>query len=92
MTQKLLPTEQKARLALAIKKFRETGELTICEPCNCGEQIRHDNGGNYHGIVEIRRDGKTYVRIYSTCELVETPEWEYCKNPYHLISEYADWL
>lgn len=26
---------------------------TYCEPCNCGLQIRHHNGGNYHEIERI---------------------------------------
>ena len=24
-----------------------------CEPCNCGSQIRHNNGGNYHAVDQL---------------------------------------
>jgi len=24
-----------------------------CEPCNCGVQIRHNNGGNYHAVDRL---------------------------------------
>ena len=23
------------------------------EPCNCGDQVRHNNGGNYHRIARL---------------------------------------
>lgn len=31
----------------------ETIEL-YQEPCDCGSQVRHNNGGNYHEVVNVR--------------------------------------
>ena len=28
-----------------------------CEPCNCGLQIRHNNGGNYHAVGQLHLIG-----------------------------------
>ena len=28
-----------------------------CEPCNCGLQIRHNNGGNYHAVDQLHLIG-----------------------------------
>ena len=68
---KLLPSEQKERAEKAIKKFEKTGELSIFEPCNCGSHIRHNNGGNYHQLIFLKKDGeKNYIKRDTTCELV----------------------
>lgn len=92
-----LPTEKKEKVAKAMEEFNANKRLTIWEPCNCGSQIRHNNGGNYHQIIEIRRDGnKNYVKFDSTCELVADAEWQLLSKHYHnvrsLVLRYADWL
>ena len=28
-----------------------------CEPCNCGSQIRHNDGGNYHAVDRLHLFG-----------------------------------
>lgn len=33
--------------------IKKTVIETYCEPCNCGLQIRHHNGGNYHTIERL---------------------------------------
>jgi hypothetical protein len=89
----LLPSEQKERIEQAIIRFNETDKLSIFEPCDCGSRIRHNNGGNYHDEIYLRRDsGKAYVKYGTTCELVAPPEWDVCDNPETIIREYADWL
>jgi len=37
-----------------------TGSLILRERCNCGDQVRHNNGGNYHEIIEITSDSAGY--------------------------------
>jgi len=89
----LLPSEQKARAEEAIRQFREAGEVVICEPCDCGSHIRHNNGGNYHATIELKRDGEqVFVRYDTTCELTPPAEWEECTDPEGVIRENADWL
>jgi hypothetical protein len=89
----LLPSERNNRIEQAIKDFEETGRLVISEPCNCGSHIRHNNGGNYHQIIHLARDGdKVFVAFDSTCELVPSAEWEPCEDYRALITDYGDWL
>lgn len=90
---RLLPSEQEARTKAAIQEFQETSTLNICEPCDCGSHIRHNNGGNYHEIISLRRDsGQVFVMYDTTCELTPPAQWEVCTDPETIIREYADWL
>lgn len=80
---RLLPSEQRvAEIAageLAHQQLsRNDGSgIRLEEPCNCGSNISHNNGGNYHAIVTVvRDDGRYFIREDTTCELVDTPEWE----------------
>lgn len=52
----LLPNQQTAAQGKALRKFFDAEVLTLCEPCDCGSQIRHNNGGNYHAEVSFRMD------------------------------------
>jgi hypothetical protein len=89
----LLPSEQEKRTNEAINTFNETGELAIYEPCDCGSQVRHNNGGNYHGEIYLLRDsGKWFVKYETTCELMPPAEWEECGSPVDIIRQHADWL
>ena len=89
---RLLPSEQKSRIEAAKKEFEETGKLCIDEPCDCGGQVRHNNGGNYHEEVELRRDsGKVFVKFGSTSDYDQS-EWEECENWQAVIEERSDWL
>ena len=89
----LLPSEQKVRAEEAIQEFQESGSLTIYEPCDCGSQIRHSSGGNYHEIIELRQDsGQFFVRYDTTCTLTPPATREACEDPEAVIREYADWL
>ena len=79
----------------AIEKLENTGELDIYEPCNCGNHIRHNNGGNYHDIYEIKKDGTDYfVKSDCTSELEPPATWESStkEQVYQLIQDCADWL
>lgn len=90
---RLLPSQQVTRVEEAIASFEESGSLTIYEPCNCGDHVRHNNGGNYHSIIYLQRDsGRTFVKYGTTCELVAEPEWEETDNPQQIIRSNADWL
>lgn len=33
--------------------FEQETQVLYQEPCNCGSQIRHNNGGNYHEVVRL---------------------------------------
>lgn len=52
-------------------------EIRLMEPCDCGAMVRHNNGGNYHALVAVKFEGGIWrSRQYTTCELVEKPEWK----------------
>jgi len=91
---KKLPSERKESIEKAIQEYRKAGKLTICEPCNCGSHIRHNNGGNYHEVIGLSTEygGQHFVRFGSTCELLPPAEWEICENPEDIIREHGDWL
>ena len=56
----------------AILGLHQSGRIDLDEPCNCGDQIRHNNGGNYHQWVVIDYDKDTYyLQIGDTCGLTE---------------------
>ena len=51
--------------------------IRLMEPCNCGGMVLHNNGGNYHKLLAVMNENDIwYSRNYSTCELIEKPEWE----------------
>jgi len=56
----------------AIEMFEQGHRVQLHEQCNCGDRVRHNNGGNYHEIVTLKREGDG-ARLYSdsTCELVD---------------------
>ncbi len=90
---RLLPSEQKERIEKSIAELEANDCLSIFEPCNCGSQVMHNNSGNYHSIIDLRKDtGKFYVKYEATCELVPPAEWQECENPKAIIKENADWL
>ena len=90
-----LPYKQQAAVKKAIKELEETGELDINEPCDCGSHIRHNNGGNYHQIYEIEKNGEGYfIKDDCTSELEPPATWESStkEQVYQLIQNCADWL
>lgn len=90
---KLLPSEQREKTKKAIVEYKNNGILTIEEPCDCGSHIRHNNGGNYHTIIFLKKDGnQSFVKIETTCELTPPAEWNFCSSPIKIICKYADWL
>ncbi len=89
----LLPSEQKERIKQAVENFNETGSLSIFEPCDCGSQVRHNNGGNYHEEIFLRSEGdKAFVKYETSCELTAPEEWQKCADPESVIRQNADWL
>lgn len=90
---RLLPSEKNQAVESAIAEFDKTGELAILQPCDCGSRIRHNNGGNYHDEIYLRRDENiVFVKYETTCELVAPAEWQICENPHDVITSYSDWL
>ena len=90
-----LPGAQKELIEDAKKEFADTGKLAIYEPCNCGSQVRHNNGGNYHDIEFLVKDGeKCFHKSDTTCELTEPAEWfEITEEQVNsIIEKNADWL
>ncbi len=88
-----LPSEQESNIKEAIETFHTTGSLSIYEPCDCGSHVRHNNGGNYHDEIFLRRDSnKTFVKYETTCELVTPAEWQECNNAEAIIRQNSDWL
>jgi hypothetical protein len=59
---RLLPSEQRQAQLDALRLFVESGYIACRQPCDCGSQIRHNNGGNYHEIVKFRIDGGMFWR------------------------------
>ena len=88
---KLLPSERTEKQLAALRKFIDKGEITLNEPCNCGEQIKHNNGGNYHDIISIKADGGDYFIRNSTTYEYDNSQWSNVDFVYALnkIQEYA---
>jgi len=94
---KYLPSEQEKKIRKAIAMARRDRKITLYEPCDCGWQIRHNNGGNYHERVAFELDRKTkqwYKMVWSTCEFEPEPEWEPSSwdEVEAFIKSHADWL
>lgn len=88
----LLPSERKLAIKAAEAEFGEIGSLQINEPCNCNGQISHNNGGNYHEEITIKRDeDEVFVKFDSSSEFF-TAEWEVCKDWKKVIEDHSDWL
>jgi hypothetical protein len=74
---KLLPTKQTSAQQESFLSFFETGKLELREPCDCGSMIRHNNGGNYHRIVEFRLDaGKCWRTETFTGDYGPPDDWK----------------
>ncbi len=66
----------KININATLKKAKED-VIVMSEPCDCGAQIRHNNGGNYHELVSIAfENDQWYVKFDTTCELTPKPEWD----------------
>jgi len=90
---RLLPSEKEVMIKNAIATLEKYGELCIDEPCDCGSHVRHNNGGNYHTYITLRKDsGKTYVKYETSSELESPAEWGECDDPHLIIRSNADWL
>ena len=89
----LLSSDQEKCAKEAIQKFEQEGYLSIFEPCDCGNQIRHNNGGNYHDEIYLQRDRKeVFVKYETSCELVSEAEWQLVDDWKAVIKQNADWL
>jgi len=74
---RLLPSEQRKMEKEAIELFKDKERITLVEPCDCGSRIQHNDGGNYHQIIEIAKDdGRYFIMFDDTCEFTEASEWE----------------
>jgi len=55
-----------------LKQVENKGFAVLEEDCNCGLQIRHNNGGNYHQNVEYSKGtepNEYYEQWDDSCEL-----------------------
>ncbi len=59
---KLLPSKQTTAQVTALRYLLDFAELTLREPCNCGSQPRHNNGGNYHEVISFKLDAGQVFR------------------------------
>ena len=92
---KLLPSEKAKAIKEAIQEFEKNGHLTICEPCDCGSRIQHNNGGNYHCIISLERDiDRFFLKHETTSEFDPAAEWEEINKEMviEIIQENSDWL
>jgi len=75
---KLLPSEQiksLEQLPALLQQIEQGLVVVLSEPCDCGYQIRHSNGGNYHQITTLAKDmGEYYIIEGSTSEF-DNAEW-----------------
>jgi len=91
---RLLPSENAKCLQAALTQFKETGEIVICEQCNCGSRIRHYHGGNYHEINTLQKDsGRIFVRYETTYE-DNKGYWNEIsfQEAEKVITDHSDWL
>ena len=92
----LTPSEKQAAIAAAKKIFTERHWISIFEPCNCGSRVMHNNGSNYHDIIDIdiREDGELYIRYGTTSMLEAEAEWERADDGDidFYLDQFADWL
>ena len=89
-----LPSEQRKNIVAALKTLRTDGHLRLSQPCDCGSQVRHNNGGNYHAVAEFVRDsGAWYARKGTTYEYDES-EWieSSIEEIEDYVREHADWI
>lgn len=92
---RLLPSEKEAAIKKAKDYFIANGKLCISEPCDCGSRIMHNNGGNYHDIVSLRKDKDRYfIAIDSTSEFEPEADWREItfQQALEYIEKYGDWL
>lgn len=90
-----LPSQREKLVELAKKKLEITKELGIYEPCNCGNRVQHNNGGNYHQEIYLAIDkGRYFVKYETTCELVAPAEWSETtkEKAMEIIEQHGDWL
>lgn len=82
---------QRIKVDRAKAILRSAGTVVLQEPCDCGNNIRHNNGGNYHQVIRLKiRLGKIWAQFGSTCELLPEPDWELAGED--VIDQYAGWL
>jgi hypothetical protein len=73
---KLLPTQQTERQKSFLRKFLDEGKIDLCEPCDCGNMVRHNNGGNYHALTQFRMEGgKVYRNATNTSDYAPEDDW-----------------
>lgn len=71
--------------------LRSGGTVVINEPCNCGDNIRHNNGGNYHQVIRVKiRLGRVWANFDTTSELTHSTNWLLADES--IIDGHAGWL
>lgn len=59
------------------------------EPCNCGDRIMHNNGGNYHQTV-VEATAKVDCGTWKIRYNSDTSEWFAGDEPVHYFQSYED--
>lgn len=73
----LLPTEQTVAQQKPLFYFATARKVEVCEPCDCGSQIRHNNGGDYHTVISFRMDaGKCWRPETHTGDYGPPDDWQ----------------
>ena len=76
---RLLPREQKERIEKhfdwLLGEAKSSRVVILSEPCDCGSHIRHNNGGNYHEIIEFTFDDGSWYGKYGTTSEYSEPQW-----------------
>lgn len=91
---KNLSSRQKELVTAMLEKLAKRETIEINEPCNCGGQTRHNNGGNYHEYFVARMDeGKWYSKIGNTSDW-DDAKWEETSKEavVKYVTDHADWL
>ena len=82
------------RINERIQTLQNRKELELHELCDCGDHIRHFNGGNYHKMhYYALRDGKIYKQETTTCEYTRWSEkYEITESELREdLAECSDW-
>lgn len=60
----------------AYKILHQNNKVKISEKCDCGMKILHNDGGNYHQQLKLKREeGRYWYKNDTTCKLV-SKKWK----------------
>ena len=83
---------------MKIKDIREELKVNyhvyIMERCDCGDNVRHNNGGNYHDMLCFKRGAKDnlYLSHRTTSENSKWSGWQLVKDFISLEDEIKEYI